>query len=390
MEQFDFKKFLKSLDDHDFFLIIAEEFPPSQLINILLADKIQFKAIYSKVIGKNVSIGNVNLKSELNEKLTKLSLQELLELICLTVPKNSLIRELLKLDKKTQNRLMHNKIDDVINNILKKIADLAEMVFQFPNQFNEINELGELLELIDLTMESKGETDELKQSKINITEIIEKKVTNVIIEHFGDRFMISNNGIDFKSELPKIDINRVHTNTVVFDFYADAKESFVKFKGDELNEGCHFFMIWLNNVVGIPESERFIYLNKKLGEYIMDIEPFLDKVYIIEIYDMNENQLLGIINNEGDIIVEPSYSEFVILSPNYFKGYRINPNEILNELEELIEEKWVLIKENGTILEFNCKNIISVNEKNKIVTVLNHDNEGVEYSLTGNFIRIIS
>ena len=388
MGQFDFKKFVENLDDHELVLIIAEEYKPSQVIALILAKKTDYRTIYRKIIGKHPPLENSTLRSELNKKLTDLSLQDLLQLLCEMKSRRSLKNELNKLNKKTQTRIMYNKIDKSILEILKNIAVLTERIYDFPNEFNGINELGEMIELIELTIESEGETDELKQSKIELTKKVEKSVTTAINEYYRDRFQISDNGINYRNEIPKINIHNVHAHTVVFDFYADRKENFVKFKDEELNEGSHFFMIWLNNIVGLPESERFIYLNGKLEEDIITVDPFMNKLYIIELYDRNDNQLLGVINNEGDLIAKPMYSEFIKLSENYFKGYRVNPDKNTNELGDQIDEKWVLLNEAGQITEFNCKNLISVDEKNKVVVILNNDNNEIEYSLTGKYIGV--
>jgi hypothetical protein len=387
MTQLDFKNFLKHLNSVELLNIVENELPKKSLIKLLYLQKSQHQKLLCNITGKNSYLSFRELRLETNQKLKDLSIQKIMDLIKNNVSLQNLRKELLLLSEEQKQNIMNNQLKTEMENIFKKINEVAERVYQFPNEFNEIEELGEMIELLNATIEVNGETKELLQSKLGLRDKIEKKVENVFKEYIGDRFLVSNKGINYRNRLPNINVHNVHAKTIVFDFYVDTKEHFVKFNDVDLKEGNQFFIIWLDNIVGIPESERFIYLNGKLGEYIIDVEPFLNKLYIIEIYDRNENQLLGVINNEGDLIVEPLYSEFIKLSKNYFKGYHINPDEKMNESGELIEEKWMLIQEGGAVTTFKCKDILSVDEENKIVTVLNNENNEFEFSLTGKFIR---
>ncbi|MBL7894522.1 MAG: hypothetical protein JNK50_04440 [Bacteroidia bacterium] len=207
-----------------------------------------------------------------------------------------------------------------------EMIDLKKLVSKSKNIFDTILELGKISHSTDEAIRSEPKSKALNNYKTKVNKLIESLVLEQIKTHLGDKFSIKINGKETKKLLPdNINLREVHGKSIAFDFYVRKGKQEVTFNGHVLHQANHFFIIWLGDLLGFEESERFRNI------YSLNIEslnPFMDDLYIFDSSLWDGTELSGILSNEGDVLLPPKYSQIERIGiSDYFQAYRLNINE---------------------------------------------------------------
>lgn len=259
-----------------------------------------------------------------------------------------------------------------------EMIDFDRLVSKYKNKFDALYQLGKLSSLAKKALINERKSRSIKSYINKLDKRIDLTTIDLIKKHIGDRFEVANEKGVFKKRFPKYNLYAIHGESVIFEFYVNQFEN-SKYDGCEIEYGSHFVLCWLGDIIGSPDTERFIHLNTKVegnGESLENISLFMNDLYIFDIYDEDTNEVSGIMNNRGDVILEAEFSELKQLSPCYFKAFNVKRSASKN---------WELFHKSGkqiTKIEKNLESV-EVDEEKGIITV----EDEFEYDLKGNFIR---
>ena len=221
-------------------------------------------------------------------------------------------------------------------NIILKLKNLDRVIESTPRIYSRILTLNDRIELCNEAILSSEDKDELIEHRIKLKKEINELVLEAIQEEFGQLFKVIVNARS-QNKLPeKINIHTVFKKTIIFDFPVSRGIQDVIFNGIKLKEGNHFCIIWLGDLIGFEDSERFITL---YHYHIESISTLIGEMYV---YDSiwNGIKTIGVLFIQGEEVLEPKYSEIEVISQDYFKAYRINPTKEKDEYDQDIPEDW--------------------------------------------------
>ncbi len=222
-----------------------------------------------------------------------------------------------------------------ISNILK-LKHNDKVIESYPSIYSKILKLSERIEKCNSKILLSDDKTEQLEYRIALKKEINELVMQGLNEELGQMFKVCLN-VKPENKLPeRINIHAVFKKTIVFDFPVAKEIQEVIFNGRKLNPGNYFCIIWLGDLIGFPDSERFI----TLYQYnIRSISPLIGEMYV---YDSISNgvEVCGVIFNQGEEVLEPLYSTIQVVSKELFKAYRINLTNKEDSSNEKVIEGW--------------------------------------------------
>jgi hypothetical protein len=258
-----------------------------------------------------------------------------------------------------------------------EMIDFDRLVSRYKNKFDALYQLGKIKSLSKKALMDEPKSRAIKSYISKLDKKIELTAIDLIKKYIGDKFEVANEKGVYKKRFPKYSLHEIHGESVIFEFYANQYEN-TRYERSDIAYGSHFILCWIGDLIGFPDTERFIYLNPKVegnGESLENISLFMNDLYVFDIYDEDTNEVSGIMNKLGDIILEAEFSEFQQLSQNYFKAFNVKRSTAKN---------WELFHKSGKQIAKIDKDLTSVevDEEKGTITV---DDE-FEYDLKGNFL----
>lgn len=222
-----------------------------------------------------------------------------------------------------------------------EMVDIKNLMKKSKNNFEILQQLGKIHSSAKVALIKDSKSKALKNYIVKLNKEIETLIIEEIKTNLGDKFVITTNGKKTKKRIPdNLNIREVHGESIVFDFYVRKGKQEVTFNENELHEANHFFIVWVGDLLGFGDGERFSQI------YALSIESlnsFVGKLYIYDSMLWDGTEVCGILNNQGDVILPPKYSQIErIGNSDYFKAYRLNINE-----GEDVNEGWEYYDKNG-------------------------------------------
>ncbi len=286
---------------------------------------------------------NLPLEYEIGERIHNLNESELDEIIEKHLPTEFLVKELLTLNEGTQDGLISYYRSK--ENTILKLKHFERVIETVKSNYSKILDLNELLEK---SYEIKL-TDRNRDEVLGYRSGIKSKINELVLQEFkmvlGDRFEVKINGKFCKGVIPKdINIRDVNRNSIVIDFRVEKGVQDVKYNGKILSDANYFFFIWLGDLIGFPSGERFFLMTEF---NIESISPLINGMYVYDSCWWDGTEVCGVLDNMCFPVLAPQYNQIEIISKDYFKAYRINPNGETDENGEVIEEGWEYYNKNG-------------------------------------------
>lgn len=329
MSQYDFQNFLTHSNDAEV-LFMAETCVTKERLKQLIISQ---PGTILSAIRKEFKLSENYEVAELIHRLNRFELSNVLKNL---IPRDALTKELIQLSIQTKDELINRDMDKEAKNTILKLHSLERVIESTPSIYSMILDLNDQIELCDEAVLVSADKNPLIEHRIALKNEINELVLKVIQEEFGELFKIC---IKAKPEnkLPeRINIHNVFKNTIIFDFPAEKGIQDVIFNGCELNEGNYFCIIWLGDLLGFPDTERFI----TLYHYnIETISSFIGEMYVYG-STWNGSKVCGVLFIQGEEILEPKYSMIEVISDEYFKAYRINPTKEKDRNAQEIVEGW--------------------------------------------------
>ncbi len=329
MSCYDFQNFLTHSNDSEILLMTETCFTTDRLKRLVIA---QPETILN-VIRREFKLPK---NYEVAELIYRLNTFELSDVLKKHITRDNLIAELNELNTETKEGLIKHYMSNEMENIILKLKNLDRVIESTPSIYSRILTLNDHIELCNEAILLSEDKKELIEHRITLKTEINELVLKGAGEELGLVFKVCRNSKP-ENKLPeRINIHDVFKNTIIFDFPVKNGEQDVIFNGRKLNEGNHFCIVWLGDLIGFEDSERFITL---YHHNIQSISPLLGDMYV---YDSISNNLkvYGVLFNQGEEVLEPRYSAIEVISQEYFKAYRINSNGEKDQKYKEVVEGW--------------------------------------------------
>lgn len=340
MSEYDFPNFLSQSSDEQILLMTEVCLTSEYLRHLVISQP-------STILNKINSDFDLPINYEVAELIHRINPIELSGVLKKHISREVLTKELNLLRKETQHCIIKYYMEKDTKNIILKLKNLDRVIENEQSIYSKILDLNDEIELCKETLLSPEKKDDVIEYRLHLKKQIKDLAIEGIREELGETFKIVVNGERIIALPSKINIHDVYKNTIIFDFPVGNGMQEVIYNRVKLKEGNYFCLIWLSDLLGFPDSERFITL---FHYNIKSISPLIGEMYV---YDSiwNKTEVSGVIFIQGEEVLEPKYSTVEIISQEYFKAYRINPagEKDNNELE--IAEGWEYYNKEGKRLK---------------------------------------
>ncbi|MBL7921695.1 MAG: hypothetical protein JNJ40_15380 [Bacteroidia bacterium] len=329
MSQYDFQNFLTHSHDDEVLFMAETCFTKERLKQLVIS---QPGTILSAIRKEFKLLENYEV-AELIHRLNRFELSKVLKNL---IPRDALVKELIQLSIHTKDELIKHNMDKEIKSITLKLNSLNRVIESNQSVYSMILDLNDQIEICNKGVLVSADKNLLIEHRITLKNELNELVLKAIQEEFGELFKICINAKP-ENKLPeRINIHNVFKNTIIFDFQAKRGIQDVIFNGCKLSEGNYFCIIWLADLIGFPDTERFITL------YHYNIETISSLIGEMYVYDSawNGYKVCGVLFNQGEEVLEPKYSMIEVISDEYFKAYRINPTKEKDGNAQEIVEGW--------------------------------------------------
>ena len=133
-------------------------------------------------------------------------------------------------------------------------------------------------------------------------------------------------------------------------------------------------------------GNRLFYFNKLFEEEIASVYRYKDTaLFLVDVYDWAGNELTGMVNEEGALVIPALFDSIEDVGEGLFKVFYNNPNDTLNELGDVVKNKYGVYEDTGK--EIFSPQFDAVEDFDRRISIAEIGSKAVLIHRNGNMVR---